>query len=228
MGNSAASVEPAAGFDDLAVGIVGTGMMATAHATAWSSLGMKVYIGSRDAERGQALARKIGNGCKGGTHAEMLEESNFILLCVHPGQDSWSFITDTLKPLASGKGKMICDMSASYTRFCTDAQRAPEPHKSSLTYHKELLGDSTASWVKSWANVMAQSISNFNRQPMEVAGDDAAKKMAFRMLTAAGFEPLDCGNAEDAKGIEPCSAPFNRPERVRHPRHLAHNGPNHP
>ena len=72
MGNSAASVEPAAGFDDLAVGIVGTGMMATAHATAWSSLGMKVYIGSRDAARGQALARKIGNGCKGGTHAEML------------------------------------------------------------------------------------------------------------------------------------------------------------
>ena len=85
------------------------------------------------------------------------------------------------------------------------------------------MGDPSASWVKSWANVMAGSIANFNKQPMEVAGDDAAKKMAFRMLTAAGFEPLDCGSAEDAKGIEPCSAPFNRPERVRHPRHLAHN-----
>ena len=33
---------------------------------------------------------------------------------------------------------------------------------------------------------------------------------------------------DDAKGIEPCSAPYNRPERVRHPRHLEHNGPNHP
>ena len=40
------------------------------------------------------------------------------------------------------------------------------------------------------------------------------------MLTAAGFEPLDCGSADAAKGIEPCSAPFNRPERWRHPRHL--------
>ena len=48
------------------------------------------------------------------------------------------------------------------------------------------------------------------------------------MLTAAGFEPLDCGSADAAKGIEPCAAPFNRPERWRHPRHLEFNGPNHP
>ena len=75
---------------------------------------------------------------------------------------------------------------------------------------------------------MHSSISGFRRQSMEVAGDEAAKKMAFRMLEAAGFEPLDCGSADDAKGIEPCSAPYDRKERWRHPRHLAHNGPNHP
>ena len=60
------------------------------------------------------------------------------------------------------------------------------------------------------------------------SGDEAAKQTAFRMLSAAGFEPLDCGSADDAKGIEPCSAPYNRPERWRHPRHLEFNGPNHP
>ena len=57
---------------------------------------------------------------------------------------------------------------------------------------------------------------------------EKAKAMAARILTAAGFEPLDCGTADDAKGIEPCSAPFNRPERVRHPRHVEHNGLQHP
>ena len=83
-------------------------------------------------------------------------------------------------------------------------------------------------WAKAWANVMYTSISGFRKQPMEVAGDEAAKAMAFRMLSAAGFEPLDCGSAEDAKGIEPCSAPYDRPERVRHPRHVEWNGLQHP
>jgi len=63
---------------------------------------------------------------------------------------------------------------------------------------------------------------------MEVAGDEKAKRTAFRMLAAAGFEPLDCGGVAEAQGIEPCSAPFDRPERVRHPRHVEVNGTQHP
>ena len=201
--------------------------MGSAHAKAWCKLGMKVYIGSRDSSRGQRAAAAIGNGCRGGSHEEMLAESNFILLCIMPGKDSVDFI-QKIKPLVTGQSKMLCDMSASYTRYYGPESRPPEPYKSSLNFLKDLLADPTASWVKAWANVMFTSISNFKCQPMEVAGDERAKEMAFRMLTAAGFEPLDCGTAEDAKGIEPCSAPYDRPERWRHPRHLQFNGPNHP
>ena len=157
----------------------------------------------------------------------MLAESNFILLCIMPGPDSVAFI-NSIKDQVMGKGLSFCDMSASYTRFYTDASRAPAPYKSHLMYMKDTLGDPSASWVKAWANVMSSSISGFRRQPMEVAGDSKAKETAFRMLTAAGFEPLDCGSADDAQGIEPCSAPFDRPERVRHPRHVEHNGTQHP
>ena len=63
---STPSVEPATGFEDLSVGIVGTGMMARAHATAWTKLGMKVFIGSREPSKATALAAKMGNGCQGG------------------------------------------------------------------------------------------------------------------------------------------------------------------
>lgn len=228
MGSSGAkNVQKVTGFDDLAIGIVGTGMMGTAHAQAWSSLGMKVFIGSRDAENGKRHAAKIGNGAVGGGHEEMLESSNFILLCINPGPSSISFI-DKIKPLVAGKGKMFVDMSASYTRYCPPENRAPEPYKSHVNWLKDRLADPSSSFVKAWANVMYSSISGFRVQPMEVAGDETAKAMAFRMLTAAGFEPLDCGTLDDAKGIEPCSAPFNRPERVRHPRHLEFNGPKHP
>ena len=219
------NIEPATGMDDVKVGIVGTGRMATAHATAWTKLGLSVFIGSRDKARAARLASQFG--CKGGTHAEMLAESNFILLCIMPGPDSVAFI-NSIKDQVMGKGLSFCDMSASYTRFYTDASRAPAPYKSHLMYMKHTLGDPSASWVKAWANVMSSSISGFRRQPMEVAGDTKAKETAFRMLTAAGFEPLDCGSADDAQGIEPCSAPFDRPERVRHPRHVEHNGTQHP
>ena len=230
MGSTTSAPPPApppGSFDDLAIGIVGTGSMATAHAKAWSSLGMKVFVGSRSADRGKKLAARVGNGCQGGSHAEMLQASNFILLCIMPGPDSKSFI-EAIKPAVMGKGKMFCDMSASYTRYYSASSRAPEPYKSHLNWLQDLLGDPSASWVKSWANVMSGSISGFRKQPMEVAGDEQAKKAAFRMLTAAGFEPLDCGSAADAMKIEPCSAPYNRPERWRHPRHLEFNGPNHP
>ena len=61
-------------------------------------------------------------------------------------------------------------------------------------------------------------------QPVEVAGDPAAKAVAFKMLEAAGWEPLDCGGTEDIPKIE---TGFHA-RRVRHPRHLEFNGPNHP
>ena len=131
---SGPSVEKATGMDDVNVGIVGTGRMATAHATAWTKLGLSVFIGSRDKARAARLASQFG--CKGGTHAEMLAESNFILLCIMPGPDSVAFI-NSIKDQVMGKGLSFCDMSASYTRFYTDASRAPAPYKSHLMYMKE-------------------------------------------------------------------------------------------
>ena len=48
-------------------------------------VGMKVFVGSRDAAKGAKFAERIGNGCQGGGHAECLENANFILLCIAPG-----------------------------------------------------------------------------------------------------------------------------------------------
>lgn len=133
-------------FDDLAVGVIGTGRMGMAHAHAWSKLGIKVFIGSRDAARGNAAAAQVGQGCAGGSHEDCLAASNFILLCIMPGPDSVAFI-DKVKPLVAGQGKMFIDMSASYTRFYTEEHRAPSPYKSHLNFLKDRLADPSASWA---------------------------------------------------------------------------------
>ena len=85
-----------------------------------------MFVGSRDPARGRALAARVGHGCRGGGHAEMLEASNFVLLCIMPGPDSVAFV-EAIKPLVAGRGVCFVDMSASYTRFYTAAQARERP-----------------------------------------------------------------------------------------------------
>ena len=44
-------------FKDLVVGVVGTGMMASAHAYRHSQIGLPVFVGSRDAAKGKKFAQ---------------------------------------------------------------------------------------------------------------------------------------------------------------------------
>eukprot|EP00403_Amphidinium_massartii_P010014 CAMPEP_0178409342 /NCGR_PEP_ID=MMETSP0689_2-20121128/20413_1 /TAXON_ID=160604 /ORGANISM="Amphidinium massartii, Strain CS-259" /LENGTH=210 /DNA_ID=CAMNT_0020030481 /DNA_START=78 /DNA_END=711 /DNA_ORIENTATION=+ len=196
-------------FDDVQIGIVGTGMMASAHAFRWSQYGIKVFISSRDPAKAQKLAESIGNGVQGGSHEEMIKASNFIMLCIHPGKPAAEFI-DSNRDELSGKGKMFVDMSVPFSRLGYPAagpevQQYIYPHLDHVSFLKEKLNDPTASFVKAWANFMAGSIARNRVQPAEVAGDPAAKAVAIRLLSHAGFEPLDCGGPEDVAKIEPAS-----------------------
>ena len=57
------------------------------------------------------------------------------------------------------------------------------------------------------------SVGSNRQQPIEVCGDARAKGVVMRVLTACGWEPLDCGGVDDAPLIEP-----RGPRRRRHPR----------
>jgi len=210
-------------LNNLVIGIAGTGRMAQAHAYRWSSYGIKVLIGSRDPAKGRELAQRIGGKCEGGGHVEMLRASDLIILAIYPGKCSTDFI-DTYREEIVGKGKMFLDMTVAYSRFGSPSVRGPKPYADHVNWLKDRLNDPTASWVKAMANLMARSIYQNKVQPVEVAGDEAAKEVIIRLLEHAGWEPLDCGTAADIPKIEPG---FHE-NRWRHPRHLEFNGPNHP
>ena len=219
-------------FADLIVGVVGTGSMATAHAFRHSQYGIPVVIGSRDPARGKELARRIGGKCEGGSHEELVQKANFIILAIPPGPYCRDFI-DKHRDALWGKGKMFVDLSVTFSRFGRPEVQPPTksdgpnwrgPYFDQVNYLRDRLGDPSSSWVKAWHNLAAGSILKNRVQPVEVAGDAAAKAMAFKMLEVAGWEPLDCGGPEDIPKIE---TGFHE-RRWRHPRHLAFNGPNHP
>ena len=123
-----------------------------------------------------------------------------------------------------GRGLCFVDLSVAFSRYGSPAVQPPAPFFSTIEWLKSLLDDPSTSFVKAWANLMAQSISKNRKQPVEVAGDDKAKEIAFRLLNKVGFTPCDCGGCADVPKIEPG---FHE-RRWKHPTHLAFNGANHP
>jgi len=224
-GSIAAATPVTSADSPLVIGIVGTGDMASSNAELWASLGLSVIIGSRDLDRGESLARRVGNGCVGTSVAHMCTGANVIILCIHPLAPLDEFI-DAHRSRLYGKGKIFIDLCAAYTRYYSDDQRpngGSAPY-STTPYAKARLGDASASWCKCLANLDASSLRYRRLQPVEVAGDDLAKSVMIRLLTMVGFEPLDCGGIDDCAKIEP----GYHSRRWKHPKHLAYHGQNHP
>lgn len=217
---------PVTGADSpLVIGVLGTGPMGSAQAFRWAQHGFKVVIGSRDKSRGEQAAARIGKGCVGTSQEEMCHLSNVIIICVNAGHPFEQSI-DKFRKHCMGKGKVFVDLLVAYSRYFGDAQRpnGGGPPYSTTIHGKERMGDSTAAWVKCFANLAAGSVRNRRVQPVEVAGDEVGKAVCFKLLKAAGFEPLDCGGMADCPKIEP----GYHPRRWKHPRHLEFNGANHP
>lgn len=159
------------------VGVVGTGMMASAHAFRHSQLGLKTVIGSRVASRAQALAAKIPHGnVEGYSQEEMLEKANFIILAI-PSTELRDFF-DKHRPLIAGKNKMFVDLSVTFSRYGSPKVQPPTvsdgpnwngPYFDMCNYLKDRLNDDSATFVKAWHNLYFKSIMNDKVQPVECA-----------------------------------------------------------
>jgi len=229
-------------LDGVIVGVIGTGMMATAHAFRHSQQGLPVVIGSREPSKAHQLAAEVdarrqkaphsvGPAVRGGSHAMALEAANFIILAI-PATCLRPFL-DQYRQLIVGKGKCFVDLSVTFSRFGSPQIQPPTlsdgpgwrgPYFDMVNYLRDRLGDPSTQWVKAWHNLYYKSIMDDKRQPVECAGDPRAKAIAMEIMFQEGWEPLDCGGIDDVPNIE---TGFH-PRRRRHPRHLEFNGPNHP
>ena len=181
--------------------------------------------------RSSPCCGRIGGKCDGGSQAEMVQKANFIILAI-PSPALIPFL-ETHRDAIVGKGKMFVDLSVTFSRYGSPAVQPPTksdgpnwrgPYFDYVNYMKDRLNDPTATFVKAWHNLYYKSIANNKVQPVECAGDPAAKEVAMKMLTAEGWEPLDCGGIADVPAVE---TGFH-PRRKRHPRHVEFNGPDHP
>lgn len=158
--SSAPMMDKSNEFGDLVIGVVGTGMMASAHAYRHSQIGIPVVIGSRDPARAKRLAQSIGGKCEGGSHAEMVSRANFIILACPP--TALRDFVDTHREAITGKSKMFVDLSVTFSRYGSPKIQPPTqpdgpnwrgPYFDMVNYLKDRLNDPTSSWIKAWANL---------------------------------------------------------------------------
>ncbi|HEU0287895.1 MAG TPA: NADPH-dependent F420 reductase [Nocardioidaceae bacterium] len=91
---------------DLTVGVIGgTGPQGKGLALRWSAAGIRVGIGSRDADRAASVAAELGGEVTGATNADVAAASDLVVVTV-----PWAGHADTVKSLAPYvDGKIVVD-----------------------------------------------------------------------------------------------------------------------
>src|SRR4051812_35445828 len=185
------------------IGILGSGLMGGKLGTIFARAGHDVVFSySRSEKKLERLARDAGGSARAGTPAEAAKDAEALLLAVH-----WSRVNDVLKKAGDLSGKVIVTCSLPMNANDTG-----------------LVVGITSSGAEKLAKKIkkARIVSAFNTVPSEVffsvfanrsrgdrpslvyCGDDAkAKKVAVRLISDVGFEPIDAGPLRIARYTEP-------------------------
>ncbi len=181
------------------IGIIGSGNMGRSLGILWAEQGHEVFFGSRDAEKGKAVAEFAKHGTKGGTNDEAAAFGDVILWTLRgimPNQVLSS--TDVLA------GKIVID--------CNN-QEIPEGYKYepiTESLAEKLAANIPNSRVIKALNTMAQEVFELSPIPLKdyqvsvfVAGDDEeARKTVMQLAQDIGFSPVDSGALRNARMIE--------------------------
>ena len=182
------------------IGIIGAGNMARSVGIVWAEHGHEVFFGSRDPDKGAALADFAGHNTRGGSNDEAAAFGDVVLYTVR-GQVPSDMLA-SVEPLA-GKVVIDCNNRVLPADFAVDA----------------LMGESLAELtaadvpdariVKAY-NTMAQEV--FEHPPELIrehevsvflcADDAAAKQTVAGLSSELGFVPVDCGPLRAARMVE--------------------------
>lgn len=160
----------------------------------------KILLGSRDPNKGKAIAQTIGPNVSGGTVAEAAAFGETVVLAT-----PWAATADALKAAGPLTGKVLID--------CTNPL-APDGKSlvlGTVTSGAEVIAKLApgAKVVKAFNHLFAQTIHTnprFGTQnaTMFYCGNDTAAKISVAALAKEmGFDPVDVGPLQSARYLEP-------------------------
>ncbi|WP_269078134.1 NAD(P)-binding domain-containing protein [Streptomyces sp. YIM 121038] len=184
------------------IGVIGTGNVGRALATAWAAAGHDVVLGSRDPGARKETGAQLGLPLAGVRAAAAGAE---VVVNATPGADSVALLRASCADVLDGK--VLIDVAVGFT---------VEPHGFVLTHPERSLGEEmqrafpaarvvkTLSTMDSAAMVAPDALAG--ESTVFLSGDDpAAKAVTAGLLTDLGWPPashLDLGGIDTARGQE--------------------------
>ena len=180
------------------VGIIGTGNVGTALATAFVEAGHDVALTARDAEKTGAVAGLVG-ASTAATTQELVRDADIVVLAV-----PWSSVEGIAREIAPiSSGKIVIDVT-----------NPAKPDWSGPRFDGTSSGaEELAGWLPDAHVVKAFNTITSARMSRPVvdgvvmdafaAGDDAAAKGSVgKLASSIGFNPIDAGPAPAARYLE--------------------------
>jgi len=183
------------------IGVIGTGNMGTGLARAFARAGHDVMVGSRDPERGRAIAS--GFDARGGAYEKAAAHGDAVVLAV-----PWWSIDSVIPLLGDLEGKIAIDVT---NPTMSDSGLLQQMHGSSgaEVIAREIQG---ATLVKCFNHISAEVIHldtgvAQTRATAFLCGDEPeAKNVVSGLARDLGYDPVDVGPLAAARLIEPLAA----------------------
>jgi NADPH-dependent F420 reductase len=176
----------------------GTGAFGRALAKRLQEIGKdEVLVGSRDAERAQAIAAELG--VTGGTNAEMVAGADLVVLAV---KSDATLATASELADAIGKTPLLC--VASDLRFTPEGV-LPGRHQGSLAEEvSRIVRGPVASGLQSFA--AANLVAGDPGDALVCGGDDRAKELSLELAGRVAERAIDVGPLENSRALEGMTA----------------------
>jgi 8-hydroxy-5-deazaflavin:NADPH oxidoreductase len=179
------------------IGIVGAGKIGGNCARQFAKGGHEVKLSGRDASKLEPLAAEIGDAASVGTPAEAAEFGEVVVFAV-----PWDGFDDAVASAGSLDGKVVVDTTNQY-----GSSEMPADGETGASFHAARVPG--ARYTKSF-NTLTSSFQaevafrpEAERVVQWVCGDDEeAKKVVMRLISDAGYVPVDVGSNAEAAVME--------------------------
>ncbi|GAA4053580.1 NADPH-dependent F420 reductase [Nonomuraea soli] len=180
------------------IGILGTGMMASALGRGWAVAGHEVAIAGRSSAKAQELAGRLGHGTRAVTPRQAVSDRDAVLLAV-----SWQGVEDMLRSAGAGDGAMRG------TALIDPTNAVEHGVGVVLTGPGEAMADRIArlspgaNVVKAFNMFPADQWAEQSDVTVAMCGDDAgALRVVGELVRDVGGEPFVLGALDRARQLE--------------------------
>ncbi|MBW4437580.1 MAG: NAD(P)-binding domain-containing protein [Pleurocapsa minor GSE-CHR-MK-17-07R] len=173
------------------IAIIGSGKMGKAIGTRWAAAGHSVFFGSREADKGRAIAAEVGHNAQGGTNAEGVAFADVLLVAT-----PWSVTNALLGSFDSLAGKVLIDLTNNFGGADEDSASVQAIVEAARGAHVVKAFNTIFHHIVSGPPSEAQATVFF-------VGDDAgAKETTAALIRDAGLDPVDAGGLKDAAHLD--------------------------